>query len=222
MGVASGQVAEFGVLGIIFALVPGYIADLVFRACWGMPKGDEFDRSLRAIIWSVLGLVLFAAVFRGPPNFIVALIPGAPQAPEFNWSLVGAFAFDVLFCCGAAFVTGMVAQWNWLHQKFSGLFKYSLTFESPWDHVWTRRDAKGREIRVRTKDDTTYIGKALVASQGASDERELILQNPFLVQGTEIVPMMATKFIYLRNDEIKEIQFSVNQQEKGNGGKQGE
>ena len=86
---------ELGLLGIIFVLVPGYIADLAFRACWGMSKGDEFDRSLRAIIWSIFGIVLFACIWNRPPIFIATLIPGEKASSPFN-RLVGAdFLWDV-------------------------------------------------------------------------------------------------------------------------------
>jgi hypothetical protein len=84
------MLGSLGLLGVIFALVPGFIADLLYRACWGYEKGDEYERTLRAIIWSVLGLVLFGVVWSGAPNYIGVLIPGG-KTPVFDWSVAVAF-----------------------------------------------------------------------------------------------------------------------------------
>jgi hypothetical protein len=63
-------VDSLGLVALVFMIIPGFIADQVYRACWGLETGDRYDRTVRALIWSVLGLALFAGAFGGIPNYL--------------------------------------------------------------------------------------------------------------------------------------------------------
>ena len=206
---------ELGLLGVIFALVPGYIADLGFRACWGMAKGDELDRSLRAVIWGVLGVLLYASIQGHLPGYVSSLVPGG-HSPAPNWRLASAFGAHVALSSLAAFIVGLFTASVHLRYAFEKLFGRSPVFESPWDALWSRYD-KGRNVRIITKSGRVYIGRSLIASH-RSDSKEIVLYDPSEEsQSGEIKPIKQTRILYVAADELVEIHLSLTAEEMRNG-----
>ncbi|MDB4912912.1 MAG: hypothetical protein JWM95_556 [Gemmatimonadetes bacterium] len=205
---------DLGLLGIVFAFVPGYIADLAFRACWGMAKGDEFDRSLRAIIWSILGLALFATFLGGPPIFISSLMPGEKSPPAFNWHVGGAFLIDVFLATLAAFLVGSITRWDTARTGFVRVFGRSPTAESPWDALWTRYD-KGRVVRIVLTSGKAYLGRVFVASHRA-DDKELVMYDPSLEMNGIPTALPNVRLLYIAKEQIAEIHLSYTNEEVAN------
>lgn len=205
------MLGNIGLLGVIFALVPGFIADLGYRACWGMEKGDDFERTLRALIWSILGLVLFVLLLGGPPNYISAVVPGEVP-PAFDWRVGSAFGIHVLCCSVIAFATGAIASSDWAQQLFAQLFRRSLTSERPWDALWGRA-AKGRGVRVVLKNGRVYAGALLRASTGEY-EKELILGDPMTLIDGQFMPLQNSRILYVRQDELSEVHLNFTDEER--------
>jgi hypothetical protein len=200
----------FGVLGVIFVLVPGYIADLAFRACWGASKGDEFDRSLRSIIWSVLGFILYVGAWGKAPRF-ADLFVIRPTLESFDWKVTSSWAVDVVFCTGGALLVGWIANAKWAQKRFAKWFKRSLTFETPWESAWAR-EGQMRHIRVVMKDGPVYVGRGYSMSQDM-EQKELLLADPSEEKDGAFTPVAGIRFMYIRVDETREIHFSYTEEE---------
>jgi hypothetical protein len=213
------MLGSLGLLGVIFALVPGFIADLLYRACWGYEKGDEYERTLRAIIWSVLGLVLFGVVWSGAPNYIGVLIPGG-KTPVFDWSVAVAFGCHVLFSSVVAWTVGAIAGSGKAHRLFARFFRRSLMQQRPWDVLWSR-EASGRSVRVVLNNGHVYGGLFMSASTG-DDEKELILGDPLVLENGRVLPLQNSRILYLRQDEIREVHLNFTDQERENARRQNE
>jgi hypothetical protein len=93
-------VDNLGLVALVFMVIPGLIADHVYRACWGLEKGGRYDRTVRALVWSIVGLGVFTFIFGGPPNYLPVLTSGATAADFGRWTLPALLAHTV-FAGGA-------------------------------------------------------------------------------------------------------------------------
>src|SRR5215218_5977307 len=97
-----------GLIGLVFALAPGYIADLLFRATWGISKGDNMDRVLRMAVWTAFGIALYTLFIGGPPNYLPIIIADdlagriGYRSFEFNRATFPALAIHTVLACFAS------------------------------------------------------------------------------------------------------------------------
>jgi hypothetical protein len=195
-----------GLVALLFVIVPGFIADTLFRSTRGMAKGGEFERVLRSIIWSVFGLGLYGAVLHEPPPYLTLL--GQNANTVLGHLTVLPLVGHCAFSCLAAFITSAVAEDQKTRRIFMNVFRRSLNERSAWDVLW-HEHSKDRLVYVARKDGAAYWGRMVAASAGTG-KRELVLSDPSTVSTDPNRPtqMLDIRFVYLPEDQIAEIRFA--------------
>lgn len=199
--------ASNDVLALVFLVAPGFIADAVFRVCWGWDKGTDFDRTVRSLSWSVFGLGLYILVAREAPSYIAAGIGSADAitiGPLVLLELLGHTAA----ASALAYVAGRVASKKAVARWFTERFGRTIGTERPWEILWARL-APERLARVETKAGKVYWGRLVAASTG-DEVRELVLSDPSAADGADstVIPMPTVRYLYLRGDDVSEVRLA--------------
>jgi hypothetical protein len=199
-----------GLVVLIFVIVPGFIADTLFRVIRGMSKGGEFERILRALVWSVFGLGLYQLFLDSLPPYLSNI----SQLPDvvLKHLTVGPLVLHSVFSGLSAFVAASISEDRGVRKWFMRTFSRSLNERSPWDVMWHEHRA-GRIVRLERKDGRIYVGKFVAASVGA--ENDLLLVDPSLEEGdpNNLVPIEDARFLYVPEDQIVEIRLGLTLEE---------
>jgi hypothetical protein len=200
-----------GLVVLIFVIVPGFIADTLFRSIRGMSKGGQFERILRALVWSVFGLGTYQLFLGKPPSYLAGL--GAePDVVLFHLTVLP-LALHSIFSAAAAFVTATVAEDRIVRVAFMRAFSRSLNERSAWDVMW-HEHRRGRRVRIERKDGQVYWGDLASVSSG-SGKHEILLADPSVYKGdpNNLEPVRDARFLYVAEDEIAEIRLGLTAEE---------
>lgn len=207
---------KFGFVVLLFVLVPGFIADQAYAACWGAEKPSDAERAIRSLIWSVFGLALYLWRYDAPPPYVPANL-GQWDAASFTSASLRAIAVHTLYALYLAFVTGWFLTRSLTRVFFSAFFGRSLRDNRAWDMLWTQV-ANGRTVRVRVSDrpeDGFIFGHCLAASTGHAD-KDLLLHDPKIIdEESQIVDDLAgIRVLFIPEKQIREIRLGLSTEEQ--------
>ena len=212
---------KFGLVVVLFLIVPGFLADQVFVTCWGLKKGSDVERLARSLIWSVLGLALYLWRFDVPPPYVPQRLNQWDSA-SLDAASLRAIGVHTGLSAYIAFTMGWLLARRITQQVFSALFHRSLADSRAWDMLWN--DHEGRSVRVRLKDGRIVFGWCLAASD-ADKDKDLVLHDPKIVddQMVEQNALADVRVVYLKESEICEVHLgrtALERRQQQNGGPQ--
>lgn len=171
-----------GLLVLVFAVLPGVTGDKLYQVLVGADwREDHWQRILRLLVFSLLGLVLYAVVapFIGapPPSYL------SPSSLEIAASAPS--TLDLLFVAllghfGGAAIAGLLSG---LCVRATAHFASATAFASAWDH-FAHSCIKGHWVVIGLTNGESYSGYIDVADVSVSaGERDLILCEPAMFDG---------------------------------------
>jgi hypothetical protein len=199
----------FSLIVVLYLLVPGFIADTAFRTVRGLQKGEEADRVLRSLVWSLFGLGVYLAV-ADAPEYLRQLGTGN-TAPSFTSANLVGLAGHTLLSTAIAALCAKVLETKTVRDAIQTALGRTLAERPPWDFMWTD-DAPGRFVRVTLKDGRIYWGHKRAASTGP-DEKELVLSDLFIEEAGKRKYIPDARLMYIPGGEIAEIRLSPTQEE---------
>jgi hypothetical protein len=204
---------DLGIVALVFFVVPGFMADAVYRAARGaeIEKGD-LRTLLRSLVWATIGLLGALAVFPGwkpVHEFTTELIRGtladAGALPEATLA-------QTIIAIVCAAVAGRISSSDRFVTWFVDLFGTSPDTGGAWSAFLRRR--KERVARVTTKSGKTYWGK--IFAVGVSPKRDIALVDPTIDKigdGSVVAPITTARFIYITEAEVAEVWLSPTESE---------
>lgn len=202
---------SLGLVALVFMLIPGFIADQAYRACWGLETGDHYEGTLRALVWSVLGLGLYALVFGGMPNYLPVLTDNTALAPG-RWTFFALVGHTALATVAATAVGWTVSQ-KPVHDWFVRTFGRSMRDESLWDMIM-RHDIKGRGVLVELVDGRALTGTHYATST-SSDKKEMAIADPFERQPDGSWRLLDdTRLLFVAEKNIRLMKLSLTDAER--------
>ena len=208
---------DLGIVALIFFVVPGFMADAVYRAAHGAEiESGDLRTLLRSLVWATIGLVGALVVFpdwQPVRDVFQQLIKGKLEAVgDLPKATLAQTTAAIIF----AAIAGRVSSSDKFVQWFYDLFATSPDTGGAWSALLrTRRD---RVARVTTKSGKRYWGK--IFAVGITPKRDITLVDPTedrVGDGSVVTPITAARFIYIAEDEVAELWLSPTQQEVSRG-----
>jgi hypothetical protein len=215
---------------LLFVVVPGFLADSVFRLTYGERRLTDFERTVRSLIFSAFGLLAYLALAQGI-DALVALSPRyrgiAPWllSPPYLQALgdsagktgvvLGLTAF-LPFLLHTLVTLLLALAWGWVLSRpwVEGLYGRSTgrsTGGSAWQILWGRlhpSDAPARWLTVRLSGGLRVMGRLQVADD-LSGDKDLVLGDPWFWDA-EKADWFAenTRYIFIPAGKIESIALS--------------
>ncbi|HEV7596273.1 MAG TPA: DUF6338 family protein [Gemmatimonadaceae bacterium] len=200
-------------LAIVYLLVPGFIADTLFRTIRGIEKGEDLERVLRSLVWSVFGLSIYLLVMGVAPEY-VAQLAIKDAGPTFTRSNLLQLALHAAFSMLIAAAAAKLLETAKIRRTIQGALGKTLAERLPWDFMWLDESA-GRKVRVVRKGEKApiYWGYIRSASTGSAD-KELLLREPAIEDENQIPhPIGTAHLLYIPGSEIAEIRLAPTKEE---------
>jgi hypothetical protein len=201
---------SLGLVPLLFVIAPGFVADGLYKAVRGTQiRSSEVEAVLRSIVWSTIGLGLFASLKGKLPTYIdLATWAGTGTVhPKIDRSLGGALLIHFSCCLSVAFLYALLARSRWLFIPVAKLFARS-TVQTPMGTVF-QIYGKGRPLGVTTKSGKVYWGEML-ATRLDSEHHDVVLTN--IVDNTDPtnppIPVLDAVALFIPSDEIREVRVA--------------
>jgi hypothetical protein len=217
----------------MFIIVPGFIADTVLRAAYGDKRLSDFERTIRSIVLSVFGLLLYLPVIElveltSHQFFPHARFPSWMVKPQYlpalgdssGKTVVTLEATTFLPFLAHTFVTiGAALMWGWflsigsvqrLFIQHTGRVTNGTSWQLFWSkfHPVTADASLKRLVTVRLSDGGRIMGEFQSASDPVED-KDLVLGNPwFWDAGRHDWHADNTRFVYISAAKIDSISLS--------------
>jgi hypothetical protein len=212
---------SLGLVVLLFIIVPGFVADEVYGACFGTDKPTDVERTLRSLILSVFGLAVYLWLLKAPPPYLPKQLSDFAGV-GFTEATGKALLLHTLFSCGVAIVGGVLLTNRYSTRIVSGVVGRSLGQPRAWDMMWANHRAD-RTVRVRTGDDTDrfFYGHCLSVSHGAHD-KDIVLHDPHIVTSDDTIidELYNVRLLYIPESQVKEIRLGQTPEERGDEGEQ--
>jgi hypothetical protein len=202
------EITSLGIVALVFFVVPGFIADGVFRAARGAEtENGDLRTLLRSLAWSTIGLL--GALALRPKNESVQAV--ATQLLSGHFANLAALPLGTLWQTGvavvAAAVAGFVSATDWFVRLFVRVFNKSPDPGGAWAQL--RRDRQGRSAAITLKSGKRYWGT--IRAMGGTSKRDISIANPvedLSEDGSHTQTMPYTRLLYVREDEITQVWLS--------------
>jgi len=195
---------------VLYLLVPGFIADTAFRTIRGLEKGNEMERVLRSIVWSLFGLGLYLAFSGVAPEYLGQL-GKADASPSFTRVNLLQLGGHTLFSVSVAAICAQLLETKKVRGVIQAALGRTLAERLPWDFMWVD-DSAGRFVRVELKNGRIYWGHKRAESTGSAD-KEIVLSDLFLEEAGVRTYIADARLIYIPGSEIAEIRLSPTPEE---------
>jgi hypothetical protein len=193
-------VSSTSLLVLLFVIVPGFLADSVFRLAYGERRLTDFERTVRSLIFSAFGLLAYLALVQG----IDALVASSERyrgietwilSPPYLQALGDAagktgvalgltaflpFLLHTMVTVLLALFWGGVLSRPWAERLYSRSTGRSAG-GSAWQILWGRlhpSDHPARWLTVRLSGGHRVMGRFQLASD-VLEEKDLVLGDPW-------------------------------------------
>jgi hypothetical protein len=159
----------------IFAVLPGVPGEKAYRSLVGVDwREDKWQRTLRLLTFSIIGLALYVAVaqvLHGPAPAYVT--PSVLQS--LNASQIGGVAVAFLGHVVASAAVGVLAAFS---SRMLARLVSRTAYSSAWDH-FVNACVKLHWVTIGLSNGEVYLGYIDVADMSvAATERDIILREP--------------------------------------------
>ena len=217
-------------LVLLFVIVPGFLADSVFRLTYGERRLTDFERTVRSLIFSAFGLLAYLAVIQAvdaavayPPRYsgLVRWIVSPPylQALGDTAGKPGVvlgfrsfvpFLLHTLVAVLLALLWGGILSRPWAERLYSRSTGRAAG-GSAWQILWARLHPSGppaRWLTVRLSSGLRVMGRLQVAND-LTEEKDLVLGDPWFWDA-EKKDWFAenTRYIFIPAGKIESIAMS--------------
>jgi hypothetical protein len=223
-------VSSTSLLVLLFVIVPGFLADSVFRLTYGERRLTDFERTVRSLIFSAFGLLAYLAVvqaldaavghlprYGGLASWIVS--PPYLQALGDTAGKTGVvlgfraflpFLLHTLVTVLLALSWGGILSRPWAERWYSRSTGRSAG-GSAWQILWGRlhpTESPARWLTVRLSGGLRVMGR-LQAANDLTEEKDLVLGDPW-IWDAEKGDWFAenTRYIFIPAGKIESIALS--------------
>jgi hypothetical protein len=166
---------------IALAILPGVAGEKAYRLLVGVDwREDKWQRTLRLLAFSVIGLATYAAIATGtrlpPPSYV---LPSELARP--NDAAIGLYALAYLGHVAGAALVGIAAA---LTSRGIARLVSRTAYSSAWDH-FVNACVRQHWVTVGLQNGDVYLGFIDIADVSvAAGERDVILREPALYDAT--------------------------------------
>jgi hypothetical protein len=215
---------------LLFVVVPGFLADSVFRLTYGERRLTDFERTVRSLIFSAFGLLAYLALVQGVDALVASSerfrgIKAWVLSPPYLQALGDAsgktgvvlgltaflpFLLHTLVTVLLALLWGGVLSRPWVEGLYSRSTGRSAG-GSAWQILWGRLHpsaAPARWLTVRLSGGLRVMGRLQVADD-LPEEKDLVLGDPWFWDA-EKGDWFAenTRYIFIPAGKIESIALS--------------
>jgi hypothetical protein len=194
-------VSSTSLLVLLFVIVPGFLADSVFRLAYGERRLTDFERTVRSLIFSAFGLLAYLAVvqavdaalaylprFGGLADWVVSppYLQALGDTAGKTAIILGLQAF-LPFLLHTLVTILLALSWGGLLSRPWAERWYSKSTGrtaggSAWQILWSRlhpSKSPARWLTVRLSGGLRVMGRLQVAND-LTEEKDLILGEPWI------------------------------------------
>jgi hypothetical protein len=223
-------VSSTSLLVLLFVIVPGFLADSVFRLAYGERRLTDFERTVRSLIFSAFGLLAYLAVVQAvdaalaylprysgladwvvSPPYLEALGDTAGKtAVVLGLHAFLPFLLHTLVTVLLALVWGGILSRPWAERWYSKSTGRSAG-GSAWQILWSRlhpSESPARWLTVRLSGGLRVMGRLQVATD-LPEEKDLILGDPWFWDADKKDWFAEnTRYIFIPAGKIESIAMS--------------
>ncbi|MEW5929960.1 MAG: DUF6338 family protein [Gemmatimonadota bacterium] len=217
-------------LVLLFVVVPGFMADSIYRLTFGERRLTDFERTVRSLIFSAFGLLAYLAGAQAVHALVgrvrgydglLAWIVSPPYLQALGdaegktgvllgWTAFVPFVLHTVVTVLVALLWGWALSRPWVERWYSESTGRS-TGGSAWQILWGRlhaSEAPARWLTVRLSGGLRVMGRLQVADD-LPDEKDIVLGDPWF-WNEEKGDWFAenTRYIFIPAGKIESIALS--------------
>jgi hypothetical protein len=170
-------------LVLLFVIVPGFLADSILRSVFGEKRLTDFERTVRSLIFSVIGLFVYAVLPRVAdrlvevitsgrislvpddfvlPSYLGALLDSTDGRLTLGWTAFAAFGTHIALTIGIALLWGWFMSWHVVRERFEAATGRSISYTA-WEILWLRLFRRRPEVGTEAGPEQSWITVQLVS-----------------------------------------------------------
>ncbi len=192
------------IVGLIFQLLPGFIALWIFYGLTAHPPKTPFERVVQALIFT--GIVK-ALVF--PIRFICLQVGKAFNDPP-PWSSDGEYCLSVLFAVLIGFIFTSCANTNWFHARLPEWISKRTSYPTEWFSTFNQLK---RYVYLHLKDGRRMYGWPSEFPDSPSTGHFVLMHPEWIADDNTQAPLLTVDRMLVPASEVVMVEFEKVQAE---------
>lgn len=190
------------IIGVVYALLPGFLAAWIFYGLTAHPKQGSFERVVQALIFTgiVQAVVLSIRWF--------ALLLGCVMAVG-SWSAEVSYIISILVAIIVGLLFALFANKDWFHgflrdNKWLGNFTTRTSFPSEWFSAFSH---DRRYVVLHLNGERRLFGWPYEWPDQPDTGHFVIVEPEWLLENNERVPVHKTERVLVPAGDIEMVEF---------------